>query len=196
MKLISSIKINATQIVVNGISKNIPTAEDGNWTKALYSSMQLNYPKFYKMDSLAKMAFLSLQLMEKEFSLSEQETSDVALIFANSSSSITTDLKFIDSYTEKRNPSPSLFVYTLPNILTGELSIFKKWYGENIFFIDEKFNAEFFIDQINFYLRKGSSACLCGWVNSTNESEECFLFYVTQEEGQITENELNTLFKQ
>jgi len=196
MKIISSIKISPTQIAVNGIAKEVPTAEEGNWTKALYTSLELSYPKFYKMDSLAKMAFLSLQMMEKEVSLSEMETSDVALIFANSSSSQATDLKFIDSYTEKGSPSPSLFVYTLPNILTGEISIFKKWYGENIFFIDENFNAEFFIDQINFYLRKGSNACLCGWVNAMNDTEECFLFYVTNEEGKITENELNTLFKQ
>jgi len=196
MKIISSIKINPTQIVVNGVSKELPTAEEGNWTKALYSSLEISYPKFYKMDSLAKMAFLSLQLMEKEVALSEMETSDVALIFTNSSSSQATDLKFIDSYTEKGNPSPSLFVYTLPNILTGEISIFKKWYGENIFFINENFNAEFFIDQINFYLRKGSKACLCGWVNAMDNKEECFLFYVSDEEGELTENELNTLFKQ
>lgn len=196
MKIISSIKINPTQIVVNGVSKELPSAEEGNWTKALYSSLEISYPKFYKMDSLAKMAFLSLQLMEKEVALSEMETSDVALIFTNSSSSQATDLKFIDSYTEKGNPSPSLFVYTLPNILTGEISIFKKWYGENIFFINENFNAEFFIDQINFYLRKGSKACLCGWVNAMDNKEECFLFYVSDEEGELTENELNTLFKQ
>ena len=196
MKIISSIKISQTQIVVNGVSKEVPVAEDGNWTKALYSSMELSYPKFYKMDSLAKMAFLSLQLMEKEVALSEMETSEVALIFANSSSSQATDLKFIESYTEKGNPSPSIFVYTLPNILTGEISIFKKWYGENIFFINENFNAEFFIDQINFYLRKGSKACLCGWVNAIENKEECFLFYVSSEKGELNSNELNTLFKQ
>ena len=195
MKILSSIKISQTQVVVNGVSKEVPVAKDGNWTKALYSSMELSYPKFYKMDSLAKMAFLALQLMEKEVALSEMETSEVALIFANSSSSQATDLKFIESYTEKGNPSPSLFVYTLPNILTGEISIFKKWYGENIFFINENFNAEFFIDQINFYLRKGSKACLCGWVNAMDDKEECFLFYVSDEEGELTENELNTLFK-
>ena len=195
MKIISSIKISQTQIVVNGVSKEVPVAEDGNWTKALYSSMELSYPKFYKMDSLAKMAFLSLQLMEKEVALSEMETSEVALIFANSSSSQATDLKFIESYTEKGNPSPSIFVYTLPNILTGEISIFKKWYGENIFFINENFNAEFFIDQINFYLRKGSKACLCGWVNAIENKEECFLFYVSSEKGELNSNELNTLFK-
>ncbi|MEJ6584165.1 MAG: 3-oxoacyl-ACP synthase [Crocinitomicaceae bacterium] len=196
MKIISSIKINSTQILVNGVSREIPVAEENNWTKALYTSLELSYPKFYKMDSLAKMAFISLQMMEKEVALSEMETSDVALIFANSSSSQATDLKFIDSYTEKGSPSPSLFVYTLPNILTGEISIFKKWYGENIFFIDENFNAEFFIDQINFYLSKGSKACLCGWVSALSDTEECFLFYITNEEGTLTENELNTLFKQ
>ena len=70
MKIISSIKINPIQVVVNGVSRDVPTAEDGNWTKALYTKLELSYPKFYKMDSLAKMAFLSLQMMEKEVALS------------------------------------------------------------------------------------------------------------------------------
>lgn len=196
MKLRSSIKISAQKICVNGEERTIPIIDEGNWTKSLYTAMNVNYPKFYKMDSLAKMAFLALQLMEKENKIAENESEEVAMIFANSSSSQSTDVKFIDSYQVKGNPSPSLFVYTLPNILTGELSIFKKWYGENVFFIFEKFDAEFFIDQINFYLRKGSKACLCGWVDAVDDEETCFLFYVTAENGIITKQELNTLFKQ
>ena len=62
-----------------------------------------------------------------------------------------------------------------------------KWYGENIFFIEEKFNPELYIDQINSYFSKGAKACLCGWVDADKNKEECLLFVVEKGEGNIRE---------
>ena len=196
MKIKDSVKISPNGVFVNGEKQAFDFNTEDSWTKTIYTQSGISYPKFYKMDSLAKMAFLGLNLMEKANIVAPNESEEVALIFANASSSYDTDMKFIESYTKNGAPSPSLFVYTLPNILTGEISIFKKWYGENIFFIQEKFNAEFFIEQINFYLRKGAKSCLCGWVNSMNDKEECILFHVSNETGEITKNDLNTIYNQ
>jgi len=194
MKIKGSIKIGPNGVFVNSEKRAFVFNADENWTKTIYTELGIAYPKFYKMDNLAKMAFLGLNLIEQANIIAPNESQEVALIFANSSSSHATDIKFIESYTQNGSPSPSLFVYTLPNILTGEISIFKKWYGENIFFIQEKFDAEFFIEQINFYLRKGAKSCLCGWVNSIDDNEECFLFHVSNEAGEITTTEINTIY--
>ena len=151
------------------------------------------------MDALAKMAFLSVEILANSPNPYEYGDSEMALIFANSSSSQDTDLKYIHSYEVKGSPSPSLFVYTLPNILTGELAIRNKWYGENCFFIEEKFDAEFFLEQINFYFSKGAKACLCGWVNSFDGKEECFLFLIEKDTIDNTESlkeELTKLYNQ
>jgi hypothetical protein len=196
MKILASCKISDQGIYLNGEVQQKYTKETDNWKKDVYSKMKLDYPKFYKMDALAKMAFLGFELMESVSSFEHFEDNDVALLFANRNSSYDTDLRFIESYTEKGSPGPSLFVYTLPNILTGELAIRKKWFGENIFFIQENFDPEFFIDQINFYFRKGSKACLCGWVDSANDKEECFLFVVEKTDGEITAEELKKYYKQ
>lgn len=196
MKIKGSVKISPNGAFVNGEKQSFDFNTEDAWTKTIYTKLDVSYPKFYKMDSLAKMAFLGLNLIEKANIIAPNESEEVALIFANSSSSHATDMKFIESYEENGAPSPSLFVYTLPNILTGEISIFKKWYGENIFFINEKFDAEFFIEQINFYLRKGAKSCLCGWVNAMNDKEECIIFHVSNEAGEITTTDINTIYNQ
>lgn len=195
MKLLASSHITAHVAELNGRKFLVESSEDQDWKKDLYRQLGVEYPKFYKMDALAKMAFLGTEMIAKETNLSAWGENYLALIFANRYASFDTDERFIESYTEKGSPSPSLFVYTLPNILTGELSIRHKWYGENIFFILEKFDPAFFIEQINFYFRRGSKACLCGWVESHNGKEVCNLFLVSSEEGTLNEQELNNLFK-
>ena len=44
---------------------------------------------------------------------------------------------------ESYYPSPAVFVYTLPNICIGEISIKYKLYSENSFFIFDSLNAEY-----------------------------------------------------
>lgn len=195
MKLVASCYINREGVSVNGNSMFRTEAGTEDWKKDIYRSLEVDYPKFHKMDALAKMAFLGVESLQHIDHLDNCGEDGLALIFANRYASYDTDMRFIDSYEDKGNPSPSLFVYTLPNILTGELSIRHKWYGENIFFILEKFDPAFFEEQINFYFSRGAAACLCGWVESENEHEECALFLVEPGETALDKTELLNVFK-
>ena len=195
MKLLGSCKISENGVFINKEHDAHYSAYENDWKRELYAKLNFDYPKFHKMDSLAKMAYLSFKLLEPKVDLEAYNDDAIAMLFANSSSSHSTDVKFIESFTES-SPSPSLFVYTLPNILTGELAILNKWYGENIFFIQENFNPEFYLEQINFYFSKGLKICLSGWVESGPEGEECFLFIVENKEGNVTLDELNKCYKQ
>jgi len=182
MQLISSTYIAKAAIKKDGVIRHELTED--NWLKECYQKMELDYPKFHKMDNLSKMAFLSLELMKTSAVFDTIEDDTVELIFANTSASQHTDLKFIDSYQHQGNPSPSLFVYTLPNILTGELAIRNKWYGENTFFVASEFDASLFTERMHHSAQNGKKLCLCGWVESKldeknmPELEECFLFLV------------------
>lgn len=195
MKVLASCHISPKGVFVNDTLAFSISKDSEDWKKEIYRHLEVDYPKFHKMDALAKMAFLGTELLGKACDLTAWGEDDLALIFANSQASHDTDMRFIESYKEKGNPGPSLFVYTLPNILTGELAIRHKWYGENIFFILEKFDAGFFIDQINFYFRKGAKACLCGWVESVNGREVCALFIAIPDDGEIKNTELLNIFK-
>jgi len=112
----------------------------GSFLKSLYVHLGLKYGKFYKMDYLSKLGLLASEILIKDVDEIKQETDEVALVFANASSSLNTDVKYQESIAEI--PSPAVFVYTLPNIVIGEISIKNKFYGEHMFFIQQEYNKE------------------------------------------------------
>ncbi len=175
------------------------TKSEENPFKVAYQQLGAEYPKFYKMDVLSKMAFIGTEILLPFFPKEADLENDLLLLFANTSASQYTDNLFVDSYEKLNNPSPSLFVYTLPNIVTGELCIRNKWYGENCFFIEEQFNAANFTELAQIGFNKGNALCLCGWVEAkTTGEQECFLFLLSpsDETTHSTEIELSTLIKQ
>lgn len=198
MKILAHSYISAAGLRLN--HELIYTPKEDNWLKSIYQQMNIDYPKFYKMDNLSKMTVLASERLTKFIPITCIENDKLQLIFANSSASQHTDLRFIDSYENLGNPSPSLFVYTLPNILTGEVAIKNKWYGENCFFITQQFDESLFYDQIEFSFNRGNEICLCGWVetgndvNTKSKIEECFLFLVAKTGNEKIE--LETLLNQ
>lgn len=101
----------------------------------LYKQMIGNYPKIYKMDGLSRLGFVASEiLLNAEKGETDKER---AIIFFNHSSSIASDRNYKESINDKDNyfPSPSIFVYTLPNIVTGEIAIRNHFHGETSFFI-------------------------------------------------------------
>ena len=64
-------------------------------------------------------------------------TDSTAIVFVGNSGSLASDMKYQDTIRQADNffPSPAHFVYTLPNIATGELAIRHNVYGETAFFI-------------------------------------------------------------
>ena len=63
-------------------------------------------------------------------------------MICNADASLDTDIKYLA--TTKELPSPSVFVYTLPNIMIGEICIRNHFKGESFFFISENPDPVFF----------------------------------------------------
>src|SRR5579871_2576029 len=104
--------------------------------QAAFDHLQPGYPKFYKMDRLCQFGFLASEVLISSIQLPET----TALVLSNASSSLDTDSRFWE--TVKSQASPSLFVYTLPNIVIGEISIRHKLKGESVFFISPQFDPQ------------------------------------------------------
>ena len=154
-----------------------------DFSKKAYQHFDINYPKFFKMDNLSKLAFLAAELLLKN-EIDNTKVNDIALVFANKSSSLDTDVKYQNSISDKENyfPSPAVFVYTLPNICIGEISIKHQLKSENSFFIFDAFNSEFMTNYTNVLLHtKKAEKALCGWVEYYNEEYKAFLYLVTNE---------------
>ena len=123
-------------------------------------------------------------------------TFDVPTVFSNKASSLDTDRKHQESIQNKESyyPSPAVFVYTLPNICIGEISIKYKLYSENSFFIFDNFNATHLLSYSNSLLSNNKAEqVLCGWVEFDDANNyEAFLYLVAQE-GAIKHNEQNII---
>ena len=137
---------------------------------SLYKQMIGNYPKFYKMDGLSRLGFVASEiLLNAEKGDTDKER---AIIFFNHSSSIASDRNYKESINDKDNyfPSPSIFVYTLPNIVTGEIAIRNHFHGETSFFILPNKDERMMEEILQASCRDAQSkSFLTGWIDYEDE---------------------------
>ncbi len=148
---------------------------------AIYKSLNLNYSRFYKMDSLSKLGWLASEvLLNNGFNKARYKPEEVGIVLANANSSLDSDKKYMESVNDI--PSPALFVYTLPNIVIGEICIRNNFKGEDAFFLTEVFDAKFLEQQVNYLLDNNIlQACICGWVDFSATSYTAVLFLAEKE---------------
>ncbi len=179
--------IENNRLVVNGETvMELPGIEFTDFAKQAYQQAETGYPKFFKMDNLSKLAFLAADRLLKD-EVKDGQENNIALVFANKSSSLDTDVKHQDSIADRENyfPSPAVFVYTLPNICLGEISIRYKLYTENSFFIFADFNPEFFANYAATLLDTNKAEkVLCGWVEYYKDKYKAFM-YLVSDKGSI-----------
>ncbi len=183
-------RITNNVIILNGKEVFRESSEDiKSFLKTVYKNFEIKYSKFFKMDNLSKLAFLGAELLLTD----ENKSSNIALVFSNAASSLDTDRKHQESINDIENyfPSPAIFVYTLPNIGIGEISIRHQLKSENAFFIFEKYNAAFHHTYENSLIQMNkANSVLAGWVNVDKNTCDAFLYLVSKK-GKIehtTEN--------
>ncbi len=141
-----------------------------SFSKSLYKHIGISYSKFYKMSPLSKLGFLASELLLSERDLYGVDPGSISIVLANSSSSLHTDRIYQD--TLETTPSPAVFVYTLPNIVIGEICIRNGFRGEGIFFIQESFDKEFIFDYAEELIGSGRAVlCLAGWIEVDMEGD-------------------------
>lgn len=182
-RIISYCKIKHNQVWVNGelFSEN-DTGDLSVFLGELYKTVNLNYPKFFKMDKLCKLGVIASELLIRNSpGFADLPKNEIALVFANNSSSLDSDRNHVRAIADKTNyfPSPSVFVYTLPNIVIGEIAIKHKITGENAFFISEVFDEDLMHAYSSILLKdRATSAVACGWVNVDENKSEAFVYCV------------------
>lgn len=149
----------------------------------LYRNHVGDYPKFFKMDTLCKLGFVASELLlqaEAEPRFVPRE--DRAIILFNRNASLQADTAYQATIQDPENffPSPAAFVYTLPNIVTGEIAIRNKYYGETSFLVIEDNDASIISRQLeNAFQDPKTTSILNGWVDCVDENHfEARLFLV------------------
>jgi len=165
----------------------------------LYRSLKIDYPKFFKMDGLSKLGFLASELIFKDEENRFTPNENIAVICFNRSSSLDIDTQYQETIRNNDNffPSPSLFVYTLPNIVAGEIAIRNKFYGETFFYICKLFDAKQMVRTVtNTFQDKNTNAVLVAWIEHFEEKKEVLMMLVENERKgmEFTEEQLVKLY--
>ncbi|CAA6818929.1 MAG: 3-oxoacyl-[acyl-carrier protein] reductase (EC [uncultured Aureispira sp.] len=181
-KIYPCCEIKAGEIILDGKvlyeNKELPFPK---FIKGAYKALELNYPKFHKMDRLCKLAFVAANALLKEGQLEGYAPSDIGIVMANSKATLHTDSKYADSIKDRADyfPSPAVFVYTLPNIMVGEICIKYKIKGESVFFVSNTFDKKMLTEYSQDMIETGNAKiCLMGWVDYTDTDYHAILYLI------------------
>lgn len=184
-QVLSSCQINKKQIIINNqvVLEALPQQNtQDDLLVFLYRHFEINYPKFYKMDILSKLAFLATELLVHETpEIKAMPGNEIAVVFSNKNSSIVSDMTHQTSIQnlDEYYPSPGVFVYTLPNIMIGEICIRHQFTGENSLFVANNSTEAPIFEYANYLLEESlSQICLCGWVNATNNELDAMIYFL------------------
>ncbi|MGK6351653.1 hypothetical protein [Parapedobacter sp. DT-150] len=185
-------------IVVNGevYLKAEESTTLNDFLKIAYRQLEIDYPKFHKMDGLCKASFIATELLARK---SGPYRSDTALVFSNYSSSYLSDSRHAaDISGENAAASPATFVYTLPNIAMGEISIRHQLHSENVFFIFDRYLPAFLVPYTHAMLgNEKTDGIISGWVEVTEQRCDLFLYHIGTEGGiPYTAEQLEGLYKE
>ncbi len=139
---------------------------------SLYRDVCGDYPKFFKMDTLCKTGFLAAELLLKGFPGRFSPRKDVAVAVFTKHGPYCNDTHYQATITDPENyfPSPSLFVYTLANIVTGEIAIRNKFLGESSAYILDRRDDAVMESVIAGIMSDRTVRCLvAGWIDCTDD---------------------------
>lgn len=182
--------IKAGEVIVNGQVVFRATASESQdlalFLKRIYKEKTMEYPKFFKMDLLSKLAFIGVEMLLVP-SHTDEPIYDTALYLSNATSSLDTDIKHSASIVDAiaYYPSPAVFVYTLANICLAEISIRHRLQGENAFFMSPTYDADMMHNYATYALQTNrATKAVCGWVDYL-EGEYQLVLYLVEKQGQV-----------
>lgn len=169
-----TVKLTPSYLEVNGKRMAEAVAGESFLTK-LYHIYNMEYPKFFKMDVLCKVGFLASEVLLAAESVERfVPRRDRAVLLFNHHSSLHADRAFQSTIANLDDfyPSPSVFVYTLPNIVTGEIAIRNKYQGESSFILLPEKSQELMEQAIDrVFLDPETTSVLTGWVEAVSDTE-------------------------
>ncbi len=190
--------ITPDTVRLNGV--DLAHAEQGSaLLTELYRAHVGNYPKFFKMDTLSKLGFVASELLLKDEGGERfVPREDRAVVLFNRTASLQADTNYQNTIQDPENffPSPAAFVYTLPNIVTGEIAIRNKYYGETSFLVMEQCDLQIMARQLmNAFRDPMTQSILGGWLDCTDENHfEARLFLI--EKPSINATDLDIINQQ
>lgn len=151
------------------------------FSERAFLHLGIQYPKFYKMDRTSRLGILGVEVLLQGTAPGNSPES-VAVVLSNAHASLDTDLRYFE--TLKTIASPALFVYTLSNVVTGEICIRHGFKGENAFFVTPAFEPATIASYVEGVMMKDSTtSCIAGWIDVLGEQHDVFLYLAEKSKG-------------
>lgn len=185
-----SVHLTENSVTVDG--KNVDVSSHGkSMLTELYKRYVGSYPKFYKMDIQSRLGLIATELLlnaEETGSLASkdshtdnggckkrfEERSDRAIMLVGHSGCLLADENYLQSIcnTADYYPSPERFVYTLPNIVIGEIAIRNHYHGETGFYLLNNKNEKIIQNIILTAFEDSSTKSVVGgWIECESENK-------------------------
>lgn len=163
-------ELHRVHILPDGVTldgKPLPIQSQGaGLLSEIYRKYVGDYPKYHKMDTLSRLAFLATELLLSRGDVPQD--SERATILFNRTSSVVADRCHLGSIAKPGEfyPSPSVFLGTLPNIATGEIAIRHGYTGETSLYITD-FRDEALMKKVvgSSFSGGGFRSLICGFVD-------------------------------
>lgn len=166
------VKITSDSVEVDG-SRVATETSGGALLKELYKGYIGDYAKFYKMDTMSRLALVATELLVRG-ETAEERAAEHDVVFFNRSSSIVADINHLATIRDRASfyPSPSVFLYTLPNIAMGEVAIRYQYRGETSLYILEQRDVRRMEEIIASTIKSSYAPTLIsGWLDCRSEDD-------------------------
>lgn len=191
MRIVRYVKISPDSVLLDG--KVFPVSGCGKeLLTGVYRALGVDYPKFFKMDMLCRLGFAASELLLDGEDGRFVPREDRAVLLFSRLGPFCNDVNFSRTIApDAFFPSPALFVYTLANIVTGEIAIRNGYRGDTSAFEMPDFNAAQLLSAVNAaFLDPVISSAVCGWADCRTGSDfEAVMFLVDSGEGPLHWNE-------
>ncbi len=174
--------IENQQVIIDGnvVFDGTKQEDFASFIRAAFKSISAPYMKFSKMDDLCKLGLTAAEFLLQDTNIKEKyDRREIAMLLENRFSSLDTDVMHqqIINIKNPYQPSPAIFVYTLANIVMGEICIRHEFQGENLFLISGKRDEKQLMEQVELLFSSSKAkACIAGWVDYLNGEYYARLF--------------------
>ena len=174
------------------------TDDEAGDAAQLYHTLGCSYPKFFKMDNLCKWAWLGAEALLRSddggWLYDGLDKRNIALVLTTTDGCLEVDKRYAETLSTV--PSPALFVYTLPNIMLGEICIRHGFTGEQRCTVQDDFDAEELLFQVkDLLMNRGATHCLFGMVDAVDGHHDVCLFWADAQNIQsVTPAALQAVF--
>ena len=155
------------------LKHRIRLVPDGRSITELFRGLGQTNPKFYKMDALSRLGYVASEmLLNSEVEERFIPRKDRAIVLFSRNGCHDCDNQYSETIRpDDYFPSPSLFVYSLPNIVAGEIAIRNQYQGEASFYLLNQPDEGLMLDIVRETLRNEvTHSVLAGWVDYTDSS--------------------------